>query len=182
MLTADAVRDYLVSHATAFDEERLFVEMALSLCERQPLDCCNRHLEEGHFTASAWLLNAEKNAALLIHHRGWDRWFQPGGHIEPIDADLEAAVRREILEECGIGSADLAGEGLFDLDIHPIPAKASVPAHWHYDLRLCFVLPAEASLVVQAEEIKAFQWVPLIQLVGSSTVQQSLRRMALKSK
>jgi 8-oxo-dGTP pyrophosphatase MutT (NUDIX family) len=181
MLQANSIRPLLQAFSTNFDEEKLFVQMAMQLCDRQPAQCCSRSNVEGHFTASAWVLNSTRDTALLIHHRGLDRWFQPGGHFEAQDIDLEAAVRRELQEECGIDEAILFKEGLFDLDIHPIPAKGDIAAHWHYDLRMCLVVPPDTQLQVQVAEIKALQWVPLVQLSTGVAVQQSLRRMALKS-
>jgi 8-oxo-dGTP pyrophosphatase MutT (NUDIX family) len=38
---------------------------------------------------------------LIVHHRRLDRWLLPGGHIEPEDAEVWDASRREVLEETG---------------------------------------------------------------------------------
>src|SRR5690606_13008812 len=42
---------------------------------------------EGHFTASAWLVDRTGSRTLLTHHRKLGRWLQPGGHADG-DRDL----------------------------------------------------------------------------------------------
>jgi len=96
--------------------------------------------EPGHFTASAFIASPGLDSMLLIFHPRLGRWLQPGGHVEPGDEDLLMTARREVEEETGFGVDELAVEpaGVFDLDIHPIPATESEPAHLHYDVRFRF--------------------------------------------
>lgn len=97
--------------------------------------------EPGHFTASAFVLSPEQDALLMVHHTKLGRWLQPGGHLESYDGGVEAAARREVLEETGLEDLVLVQAGLLDLDIHLIPTRAEEPAHLHHDLRLLFVAP-----------------------------------------
>jgi 8-oxo-dGTP pyrophosphatase MutT (NUDIX family) len=179
-LIAADIEAALSGYHTNFDEERLFLRMALDFAAAHPEDCCSRALQVGHFTASAWVLSPARDAALLIHHRALDRWFQPGGHTEREDLSLAAAAARELAEECGMDEAVLLQTTPFDLDIHVIPAKGALPEHLHYDLRYAFLASADARLLSDPAEVKGLCWVPLKQLEGRET-QQALRRMALKS-
>lgn len=135
------------------------------------------HFEPGHFTASAFVLSPERDALLLIHHRKLDRWLQPGGHVEPGDADMLAAARREALEEVGMGELALGGEGPFDLDVHDIPARADEPGHAHFDVRFLFVAPSRSFAL--SSESKAARWVLLSELCGPH-VDASVARAAAK--
>jgi 8-oxo-dGTP pyrophosphatase MutT (NUDIX family) len=153
---------------------RLFVALAADTCWQRS------HLA-GHLTASAWVLSADRSAALLLHHRKLDRWLQPGGHVDDTDASLLDATRREVAEECGLTDLALLYEGIFDLDVHPIPAKGAEPAHWHYDVR--FLLGVKNGLEKTERnllETKGLEWVSLPSLCSADTP-QSLRRMALKT-
>src|SRR3954453_17302602 len=38
---------------------------------------------------------------LLVHHRGFDKWVPPGGHVEPWETFAQAA-QRECREETGL--------------------------------------------------------------------------------
>jgi 8-oxo-dGTP pyrophosphatase MutT (NUDIX family) len=131
----------------------------------------------GHFTGSAWVVSADGERALLMHHRKLDRWLQPGGHADG-DTHLPRVALREAEEESGL--VDLvAGPAIFDLDRHAIPARGSEPAHWHYDVR--FVVRATGSeAFVLNEESLALAWKPVKEIAEDATADASLRRMARK--
>jgi 8-oxo-dGTP pyrophosphatase MutT (NUDIX family) len=77
----------------------------------------------------------------LVHHKKLERWLQPGGHIEPGEL-VDAAARREAREETALAVAPHpAHPGLLDVDVHRIPARGSVPAHDHLDVRYLLVSP-----------------------------------------
>jgi 8-oxo-dGTP pyrophosphatase MutT (NUDIX family) len=134
---------------------------------------------EGHLTGSAWVLNPDRDKALLIHHLGLDRWFQPGGHAENNDENLRHTALREVKEECGIAQLSLLSDGIFDLDIHVIPSKKDVPEHLHYDVRFLFCAETE-TVEFDQNEVCDLRWVPLREFTHTN-VQQAIRRMALKS-
>lgn len=54
-----------------------------------------------HFCASAFIINPKDKKILLVKHSDYDKWLQPGGHIEEDETPEEAAVR-EVYEETGI--------------------------------------------------------------------------------
>jgi 8-oxo-dGTP pyrophosphatase MutT (NUDIX family) len=89
--------------------------------------------EPGHMTASAVVLSPERDRVLLVHHRRLGRWLQPGGHVEPEDATMVHAARREVIEETGVRLADGAAH-VVAVDVHPIPAARGEPPHYHHDV------------------------------------------------
>ena len=54
-----------------------------------------------HFCASAFVINPKDKKILLVKHADYDKWLQPGGHIEEDETPEEAAIR-EVYEETGI--------------------------------------------------------------------------------
>lgn len=54
-----------------------------------------------HYCASAFIINPYDKKILLVKHSDYDKWLQPGGHIEPNETPEDAAVR-EVYEETGI--------------------------------------------------------------------------------
>jgi 8-oxo-dGTP pyrophosphatase MutT (NUDIX family) len=87
-------------------------------------------------TGSAWVVNPQRDKALLLHHRKHDQWFQPGGHADG-DADILRVALRETSEETGLDPSHirLVDSDIFDVDIHTIPSIGHDPRHEHFDIR-----------------------------------------------
>ena len=128
-----------------------------------PGDPFDRHrFEPGHVTASGFVLCPGSQRLLLIHHGALGRWLQPGGHVEPTDGTVREASAREVIEETGVALGHPPTGSLFDVDVHPIPAKGPAPAHRHYDVR--FLWRAAADDVRVSAESSAVAWVALADL------------------
>ena len=127
----------------------------------------------GHFTASAFVTSPDRAELVLIHHRKLGLWLQPGGHIEPADASVLDAARREVLEEVGIADLELDHEGLFDVDVHAIPARREALAHEHFDVR--FLFRARTRAFAASDEVLSAKWVALAELESSGTDESVLR-------
>jgi 8-oxo-dGTP pyrophosphatase MutT (NUDIX family) len=141
------------------------------------VDCCERSCVPGHFTGSAWLVSADAERALLMHHRKLGIWVQPGGHADG-DGDLAAVALREAGEETGVQGLRLHG-GVFDLDRHLIPPRGKDPAHFHYDVRFVVRAGACEDFVVN-EESHALAWRPMQEIAADTQADESVRRMARK--
>lgn len=166
----------ILAAALLFDErDREELRTITAFVEENP-DCLVRSNLAGHLTASAFVIDRERQHLLLIHHKALDRWLQPGGHADG-DPDLRAVARREVLEETGVADLSLLTPRPFDLDIHPIPERKGVPAHLHYDVR--FLFEADRGSVLQGDEreVHGTVWVPLKDL-ASVTADESVLRAA----
>lgn len=140
-------------------------------------DCLWRTQLQGHFTASALVLDPDQGSVLLIHHRKLDKWLQPGGHADG-DGNLMRVAMREVLEETGLETNTLQDE-IFDLDIHPIPERGSEPRHLHLDVRF-LLTPAPGARLNINHEVSAAKWIPLAD-VASLNSGRSVTRMVDKS-
>ncbi len=166
----------LKNYTTSFAEEINFRDSFLSLLQDE--DAYQRWHLPGHITCSAWIVNAELNKALLIHHKKLDRWLQPGGHADGDENILRVALK-EVAEETGVSEVQLIIHDIFDLDIHPIPKRADMPAHDHYDIRL--LLRADESIpLIDNEEVKGIRWVELEQISPLCGYKSSILRMLAK--
>ncbi len=54
-----------------------------------------------HFCASVFVINPINKKVLLVKHKKFNKWVQPGGHIEDNEVPEEAAIR-EVYEETGL--------------------------------------------------------------------------------
>jgi 8-oxo-dGTP pyrophosphatase MutT (NUDIX family) len=118
----------------------------------------------GHITCSAVVLRPDW-AVLMIAHKALQLWLLPGGHIEPPDASLVAAARREVAEETGILAGTLVSPSCWpedvpiDIDAHRIPENTlkAEGAHEHWDFRYLFIVNNQ-ELTLQNEEITGAEW------------------------
>lgn len=148
-------------------------ERMLAFLREHPRDAHRRELLIGHLTASALIVDASGERALLTHHRKLDRWLQLGGHCDG-DANLAGVALRECLEESGIAGLAILPEPI-DLDIHPIPARPGEPEHLHLDTRFLVLAPSGAVACASAES-HALAWLDLRDLERIST-DASVRRL-----
>jgi 8-oxo-dGTP pyrophosphatase MutT (NUDIX family) len=156
-------RSELVRLLTAYEPadaaERSFRTEMLDLAAGavDPFDRCS--YRPGHFTASGFAVHPAGDRVLLIHHAKIGIWVQPGGHVEPDDATVIEAARREIEEETGAVDLRPVSDGIFDIDVHVFPQKAEQPEHRHYDVRFAFVAPAAG--LGSSSEVLDVRWVTL---------------------
>jgi 8-oxo-dGTP pyrophosphatase MutT (NUDIX family) len=131
----------------------------------------------GHVTASAWIVNPERTAVVLLHHRKLGRWLQLGGHVDG-DPDIRRAAQREAREESGLRTLRALGESIYDIDVHRVPARGAEPEHDHYDVRMAYEADPRESLV-RNDESHDVRWIPLTDL-EQYDIDESVRRLARK--
>jgi 8-oxo-dGTP pyrophosphatase MutT (NUDIX family) len=160
-LHAEHARELLLAHRPFDALERQHLVKAMELVNGNGAVERRDHFVPGHLTASGFVLSPDRNRVLLIEHTRLGRWLQPGGHIEESDTSFEGAARREIFEETGLEElgCDPGMPGLFDLDVHLIPAHSAEPEHVHYDLRYVFI--ARHETVVAGEGVRSARFWPM---------------------
>lgn len=180
MSIADARRAHVLAllraHEPSDAQEQGFIERFFALLDGPGDPFARDHFQPGHLTASAFVLSPGRQELLLILHKKLHRWLQPGGHVEPDDRDVQAAARREVLEEVGIEATVLPG--LVDVDIHLIPARKGEPTHAHFDLRFLMIAPDRAFKA--GSDAAEARWVPLTAVEeeqSDASVMRAVRRI-----
>jgi len=128
-----------------------------------------------HYTTSVIVLRKNKetfqNEVLLIHHKKFNKWMIPGGHIEPNENPNEAALR-EVKEETGLeiklvsfihkeptrvsdSKWLLPPEYFFE---QLIPERSKVASHYHLDFAYV-AIPIGGILTLNKKETKSLKWV-----------------------
>tara|TARA_B100002019_G_C21140808_1_gene533129 strand:- start:60 stop:626 length:567 start_codon:yes stop_codon:yes gene_type:complete len=167
----------LQAYQPAFSEEQVYKNMMLSFLNIHP-DALNRSCRLGHFTASAWVVNQDKDKILLMHHRKLGIWIQCGGHCDG-DSDLLGVALKEAQEESGLMAIKPLQPSIFDLDIHLIPSYKNEPSHYHFDVRFLFQACDTTPLVRNTESLD-LRWVAPAD-AHHLTQERSILRMCEKS-
>lgn len=135
----------------------------------------------GHITSSAFIVDENKEEALLIYHNKYNKWLSPGGHIEEGETCQQASFR-EIKEELGLENLNLCSNDIFDIDVHRIPEKIKdgivEPEHWHFDIRYLYQTNKENNLIIDTKEVNEYKWYKIEDLKNKKD--SSISRMASK--
>ncbi len=177
MIEPSALLEELLSYAPSDAAEAASVERLRELLARAP-DPFTRDVPD-HVTASAVVARSDGSMFLLVHHRRLDRWLQPGGHVEPEDASVFEAARREAAEETGVTAFDAPSGGrILDVDVHPVPPRGGKPGHVHHDVRFLLTTTAEA-VSPAAAEVRDARWFTAVEALaegGDESVRRALRK------
>ena len=159
-------------YSTSYPDEASFVNKFLQLLTHP--DAFQRAHLPGHITGSAFIVSEDFTQTLLVHHAKLNKWLQPGGHADG-DTNVAQVALREANEETGLLNLTLVSTGIFDIDIHPIPAGKDFPLHDHYDIRY-LVKASILEKIIVSEESHDAKWVSLHNL-EKHTSEKSILRM-----
>lgn len=122
---ADVIARQPVDDVERADIERFAAELS------RLADPFDRHADRVHVTGSGFVVGPR--GVVLLHHRKFAMWVQPGGHIDPGETPWEAA-HREVAEETGMDVPFLGGAPeLAHVSVHDVPDH-----HVHLDMRYLF--------------------------------------------
>lgn len=170
--------DLLEKHSPIDDNESKMTNDIIEFVKSNE-DCFKRELLIGHVTGSAWIVNDTRTHVLMMHHRKLNQWFQPGGHCDG-DPDVLNVALKEANEETGLKNLKVVNGEIYDVDVHQIPERKGVPAHYHYDVRFLIEADMNEQLIV-TEESNDLAWVS-IGKVAEHNDSESIMRMARKMK
>lgn len=153
------------------EQEERDKEFLLECLENQK-DIFTRKNRMAHMTASAWVVNAERDKVLMAYHNIYDSWSWLGGHADG-DMDLLSVAIREVQEESGVTKVRPVSEDIYSLEV------LTVDGHWkrgeyissHLHLNVCYLLEAgeEEPLQKKPDENSAVAWFALDEAVEASS-------------
>lgn len=146
---------------TCEQEERDRALFLRWLDRRDCPDVSTRENDVAHLTASAWVVDTDRERALMAYHRIYDTWAWLGGHADG-DFDLARVALREVGEESGLAHARLASPSPVSLETlcvnGHVKRGAYVCSHLH--LNLTYLIEADPSEPIRPkpDENKAVRW------------------------
>ncbi len=182
------ISSLLTSYLSFFPEERNFLQRLSAQLDDQDRLIYSRKNMRGHLTASAILLDRERQSIFLVYHRFLKLWLQPGGHLDLCEDPIQGAFR-EFIEETGIKQVELhawhaVNSIALDMDTHFIPVNESKGEgeHYHHDFQYLFSIDgaeSDAVVTIAEQEVSHFRWVPLTEM-RTGDFDPRLKRVAQK--
>jgi len=153
-----ALLEQLRAYEPANAVEEDYRHRMIDLLEYAPSPFSHTAFMPGHFTAGCFIID-DAGRLLLHHHRRLNLWLHMGGHIEG-EEPAEVAALREAMEESGLTDLRLDG-GIFDLDVHAIPASGGDPDHDHFDVRYLARAADPGAIRIAEDESNELAWIAL---------------------
>ena len=164
-------------------------EVRRSVADRRPIDAVERDMiaefltqfdalpspfeeEAGptHVTGSAIVTG--RRGVVLVKHKRFGIWLQPGGHIDPGESPAEAALR-EAEEETGLDVWFPVGDPrLVHVDVHPGPR-----GHTHLDLRYLVEAGDTDPAPDESQDVAWFDWDAAIGIAGDERLRSLLQAL-----
>ena len=174
------IQDDLNNYKKFFPDE----EADFKLLEEQIQDELNitkRSTAKGHVTASGLVLKDDK--IILIFHNKFQKFIQPGGHVED-DKTLWQSALREVEEETGLKNVTLHPwhkQNNFiplHIDTHSIPysEKKQEAEHVHHDFAFVFKVTDDV-VTLQEAEVSDFKWIPVAQQFNENTLRKGTEKI-----
>ena len=115
----------------------------------------------GHFTASAFVVNKERNKMVVVYHIINDGWIYPGGHADGEEDLLKVAVR-EVEEETGL-KVKVLDDNIYAIESAPVKGHIKrgkyVSAHLHLDVIFIMEADDKIPLKYKEDESKGVKWI-----------------------
>lgn len=115
----------------------------------------------GHFSASAFVVNKERNKMVVVYHNINDGWIYPGGHADG-EEDLLSVAIREVEEETGL-KVKVLDDSIFSIQSAPVKGHIKkgkyVSAHLHLDVLYLLEADENQCLTFREDESKGVKWI-----------------------
>lgn len=125
-------------------------------------DVLTRNNIFGHFSASAFVVNKEKNKMVVVYHNIFDGWIYPGGHADGEEKLLNVAIR-EVEEETEL-KVKVLDNSIFSIQSLPVKGhikkRKYVSAHLHLDVVYLLEADENQNLTFREDESKGVKWIP----------------------
>lgn len=158
-MSRDIVHD-IADYKPVNEQERQDKELMLRfIADNEDAFC--RENRTAHMTASAWVVNPERDKVLMVYHRIFDSWSWTGGHADG-ERDLLAVALREVSEETGISRLKSVTEDIFSLEILTVDGHEKrgqyVPSHLHMNVTYLIEADDTQALKICPDENSGVRW------------------------
>lgn len=142
------------------EQEEMDKALILNWIETQE-NAFSRENTVAHMTASAWVVNKERNKVLMVYHNIYNSWSWLGGHADG-ETDLLAVAVREVKEEAGITNVRPVSDEIFSLEFLTVDGHVKkgryVSSHLHLNVTYLLEADSEEAVSVKVDENSGVAW------------------------
>ena len=161
-----------IERYTPFNEQESADKATLLNFLHQDTDISRRDNLIAHLTASAWVVNPERNKVLMAYHNLYNSWAWLGGHADG-NFDLAAVAEKEAREESGLTDVRLVSDDILSLEILTVDGHEKkgkyVPSHLHLNLTYLLEADPNAPIRIKEDENSQVGWIDFVDIVNKST-------------
>lgn len=125
-----------------------------------------------HLTASAWVVNPERDKVLMAYHNLYNSWAWLGGHADG-NYDLAAVAIKEAREESGLTEVMLVSNDILSLEILTVNGHEKkgnyVPSHLHLNCTYLLEADPNAPIRIKEDENSQVGWIDFDDIGNKST-------------
>ncbi|MBB3127045.1 8-oxo-dGTP pyrophosphatase MutT (NUDIX family) [Paenibacillus rhizosphaerae] len=152
-----------IKNYTACNEQEKKDKAIILNCLEIFEDVLTRENEIAHITSSAFIVNRERNKALMVHHNIFNSWSWTGGHADG-EEDLLQVALKEAKEETGVRNFRSVSNDILSMDILPVLGHEKrgkyVAPHLHLSVAYLLECDENEPLFIKKDENSGVQWVP----------------------
>ena len=142
------------------EQEEMDKALILNWIETQE-NAFSRENTVAHMTASAWVVNKERNKVLMVYHNIYNSWSWLGGHADG-ETDLLSVAVREVKEEAGISNVHPVSEEIFSMESLTVDGHVKkgkyVSSHLHFNITYLLEADPEEAVSIKADENSGVAW------------------------
>lgn len=171
-LDTQQIHSIVEKYLTIFPEEREHLAPLFQFLDTTEWDLYDRKNMDGHIVGSGIIVDPRKDQTLMIYHNTFQRYQQPGGHIDPGETPLQW-TQRECIEETGIQNfthlaVDRNNEHIpLDIGCHMIATneKKNESEHRHFNFIYAFVTN-EKTPIMDDDGVSDAKWFALDEIMN----------------
>lgn len=155
-----------------YNEQEVRDRELLLHCLLQQPDVLTRKNRLAHFTASAWIVNEQRDRVLMAYHNIYRSWSWLGGHADG-ESDLLNVALREAKEESGIQTVCPVFPSPFSVEALTVDGHekrgAYVSSHLHLNVTYLLEADEREALCAKPDENSGVKWFMLDEAVAASS-------------
>lgn len=139
-----------------------------------------------HMTASAWILNKNRDKVLMAYHNQFQSFAWLGGHADG-NRDLFYVACKEAEEESSLKQVQAVSEEIFSLEMLTVNGHikhgAYVSSHLHCNVTYLFEADDQLPIQIKPDENSAIRWLDIkdaLQYVHEPWMVENVYRDLLK--